>query len=446
MSAMSGVMAPSRPVSAPGPMPSPFSLPLHALRIAGKCALPLIAWFSAGQAVRFGLLYLGTEISHGDARQLRLVATIAVLTLIVMASMTITAGMLWSVRGALWEIRARRATGEEDERYWVSMNRVAPAFAVIYLTWGFHVEDARDFVQTDFLHNIDDFFSDSFLGRSSTVGRGLIDLDWRISFGLMAVAFLLRALFSKMVERGDGKISGLGTALSEFAFVFFGLNATFVLANARSDWVSHRLAVSASGELVTQAEQSIPGWEAFWGAVGEIWPYIVDGVFIPLTWLTVAVLVFGTYADDARTMLRDTRFEKGIDKLYSTHSITQKSVERITGGFQERWVPLANSFRQTLTGGVALFGMMCLCYVSLHVGAEYAMRGVRTLIGSKVEWLWMLVGAPVDFVKNLLVTVLTMALLAAAFDIAATRGRRMAPAPEAPESPAVRGGRMGVNA
>src|SRR4051794_6957816 len=111
VSAMSGVMAPSRPVPAPGPMPSPFSLPLHALRIAGKCALPLIAWFSAGQAVRFGLLYLGTEISHGDARQLRLVATIAVLTLIVMASMTITAGMLWSVRGALWEIRARRAAG-----------------------------------------------------------------------------------------------------------------------------------------------------------------------------------------------------------------------------------------------------------------------------------------------------------------------------------------------
>ena len=92
---------------------------------------------------------------------------------------------------------------------------------------------------------------------------------------------------------------------------------------------------------------------------------------------------------------------------------------------------------------MALFGMMCLCYVSLHVGAEYAMRGVRTLIGSKVEWRWMLVGAPVDFVKNLLVTVLTMALLAAAFDIAATRGRRMAPAPEAP---AVRGGRVGVNA
>lgn len=417
---MPGVMAPPAPPSAP--MPSPYALPLHALRIAGKCALPLIAWFSAGQAVRYGLLYLGTEISHGDARQLRLVATIAVLTLIVMASMTVTAGMLWSVRGALWEMEARRAGGE-DERYWVSMNRVAPTFAVIYLTWGFQVEDARDFVQTDFAHNIDDFFNTSIQGGQSTVGRGLIDLDWRISLVAMAVAFLLRALFSRMVERGTGTVSGLATAMSEFAFVFFGLNATLVLANLRSDWVSHRSAVSTTDKLIAQAEQNIPGWQAVWDAVGDVWPYVVDGVVIPLTWLTVAVLVFGTYADDTRALLRGTRLEKGIDRLDATHSMTQKMITRGIGGFQERWVPLANSFRQTLTGGLALFGMMCLCYVALHVGAEYGLRGVRTLIGSKIDWFWVAVGAPVEFVKELLVTTLTMSLLAAAFDIAATRGR-----------------------
>ncbi|MFC7717347.1 hypothetical protein [Nonomuraea recticatena] len=114
MSGSSGVAAPPRPAPPPAQrMPSPFSLPLHALRLAGKCALPLIMWFSVGEAARFGLLYLGTEISHGDYRQARLVATIAVMTLVVMLAMAITTGMLHSLRGALWETAARgaRASG-----------------------------------------------------------------------------------------------------------------------------------------------------------------------------------------------------------------------------------------------------------------------------------------------------------------------------------------------
>ena len=335
-----------RDVRSDGPVParartgtdaSPFSLPLHALRIAGKCALPLIAWFSAGQAVRFGLLYLGTEISHGDARQLRLVGDHR-------GADAHRHGVDDDHRGhavvgtrRAWEIRARRATGEEDERYWVSMNRVAPAFAVIYLTWGFHVEDARDFVQTE-LRTHRRLLSDSSR-QEHGLGAGTHHLTG-VPFGLMAVAFLLRALLQKMVEWGDGKVWGLGTALSEFAFVFFGLNATFVLANVRP--TGSRTALPVYRDLGRRRRRprpsrGIPGWEAF-GSGRWIWPYIVDGVFIPPHGPTVAVLVFGTYADDARTMLRDTRFEKGIDKLYSTHSITQKSVERITGGFQERWV------------------------------------------------------------------------------------------------------------
>ncbi|MGW2217940.1 hypothetical protein ACWCSD_23395, partial [Nonomuraea sp. NPDC001684] len=89
-------------------MPSPYSLPLHALRLAGSCALPLILWYAAGQVVRFVLLYAATELAYGDLRQLRLVGTVTFLTLIVLAAMTVTTGMLYTLRGALWEMRARR--------------------------------------------------------------------------------------------------------------------------------------------------------------------------------------------------------------------------------------------------------------------------------------------------------------------------------------------------
>ncbi|GAA2689839.1 hypothetical protein GCM10010412_079120 [Nonomuraea recticatena] len=410
-------------------MPSPFSLPLHALRLAGKCALPLIMWFSVGEAARFGLLYLGTEISHGDYRQARLVATIAVMTLVVMLAMAITTGMLHSLRGALWETAAR---GGESERYWVALDRIAPAFAAIYLTWNFVRRDAQDFISLDWLHNLDQNFYNPILtgvaeGKEAetTAGAGLSDLDWRVSLASMAVAMGLRWFFNRMVERGEGKVAGVAAALSEFALFFFGLNATMTLASLRADWVGHRQVVAESGELWKQAKENVPGWESFWTALGEIRPYLVDALIVPLTWLTIAILVFGAFSEEARTAVRGVRrLEEGVDRLEQSHTITQNSFNRVTGSFMERWVPLVNTFRLVIKGGAALFGMMCLFYVALRLGADYADRGVRTLIGSETPYWWLVISEPIEFVKNLLVTTLTMCLLAATFDIAATRARR----------------------
>ncbi|WP_343953855.1 hypothetical protein [Nonomuraea longicatena] len=420
MSGTPGVMTPPRPEPAPAQrMPSPYTLPLHTLRLAGRCALPLVTWFAAGEAVRYGLLYAGTELSHGDFRQARLVLSIVALTLIVMASMAVVVGMLYSLRAVMWEIRAR----EDDERLWVALNRIAPVYAALYLTWSFHVEDARDFVQMDFLHNVDIFLEESLRGQDSTIGRALTDLDWRISLALMAGAIGLRLLFTKWVEAGSRQFAGVLAGLAEFSVVFFGLNATVVLARLRAEWVDHRSVVAGSKDLVEQAKENVPFAETVMKAVGEVWPYVNDALVVPLAWFTVAVLVFGAFADDARSAVRGTRFERGVDRLEGSHDLTQRSFNRATGGFQERWVPLANSFRLMIKGGFPLFGMMCLSYVALNVGGEYALRGARTLIGSAVEWRWLVIGYPLGFLKDLIVTSLTMCLLAATFDIAATRAR-----------------------
>ncbi|WP_336208527.1 hypothetical protein [Nonomuraea sp. LPB2021202275-12-8] len=411
-------------------MPSPFSLPLHALKLAGKCALPLILWYSAGELARWATLYLASEIQHGDFRQARLIAAYVLLTLVILISMTMITGMLQSLRRVLWETRARRADGEQDERFWSSLNRVAPAFAVIYMAWSLHIEDASDFQQMDLFHNLDDnlytpIFNNVANGtnEAATYGVGLVSLDWRVSLAAMVVTFGLRVLFGKLVEQGKGNFSGIAAAFAEFSFVFCALMALYNLTSARGDWTEHRAVVGGVKSTWEQAKESIPGWEAFWAWVAEIWPHVVDALAVPLTWLAVAVLVFGASVDDTRRALRGTRLEKGVDKLEQSHSLTQRAVDRVIGGFTERWVPVVNAFRITIKGGATLFGLVCLLYVGLHVGADWAERGVRTLIGSDVPYMWLFVSYPVVFVKELLMTALTFCVLAAAFDIAATRAR-----------------------
>ncbi|MFE0146174.1 hypothetical protein ACFWY5_03480 [Nonomuraea sp. NPDC059007] len=431
MSGSSGVVAPPQPGPTPAQrVPSPYSLPLHTLRLAGKCALPLVLWFSAGETARWALLYIATEISHGDFRQARLVVTVILMTVIVMLAMTVITGMMLSLRAAMWESAARRADGAEDESFWSSMNRIAPAFAVIYLAWELYKPDAAAFLAMDSLHNLDDNFYNVIFNNiangtkeETTLNTGLVGLDWRVSLAAMAVALGLRMLFERQVERGSGKLAGIAAAFAEFAFMFCGLNAVFTFSALRADWAEHRVVVSEAGDIVVKAKESVPGLEAFWGWMGEIWPFIVDALVMPLTWLAVAVLVFGGTVDDTRRALRGTRLAGSVDRLEGSHEVTQRSVNRVVGGFQERWVPVVNAFRVTVKGGATLFGLMCLLFVGIRVGADYLDRAVSTFIGSPTPYMWLWVSWPVDFVKNLLVTVLTYCLLAATFDIAATRAR-----------------------
>ncbi len=424
-------MAPPRPGPEPAQrVPSPFSLPLHALKLAGQCALPLILWFSVGELLRWGLLYAATEIQHGSYRQPRLIVAYVLLTLIILVSMTVITGMFLSLRRALRETRARRADGQPEEQFWFSLNRVAPAFAVIYMAWSLFYEDAADFQQMDLFHNLDDNFYTPILNNVAngtdeevTYGVGLVSLDWRVSLAAMVVTFGLRMLFGRKAERGSGRYSGIAAAFAEFSFVFCALNALYNIALARGEWAEQRAVVDSTKNFWEQAKTSVPGWEAFWNWFAEVWPHITEALAVPLTWLAVAVLVFGGSMDDTRRALRGTRLERGVDRLEQSHTITQSAVDRVAGGFMERWVPVVNAFRITIKGGAALFGLMCLLYTGIHVGADYLDRAVRTLIGSDVPFMWLYTGMPVTFVKELLVTILSYSVLAAAFDIAASRAR-----------------------
>ncbi|MDF5751781.1 hypothetical protein [Spongiactinospora sp. TRM90649] len=428
MSGTSGLASPPRPApqrARSRAVPSPYSLPAHTLRLAATCGVGVLLWYIGGQVARFALLYLGTEISHGDARQVRLVLTMLIFTCIVATQLIVTVGMLHTLRGALTEIRARRAGGGGDERFLVALDRVAPAFAVIYLTWGFYVQDVRDFVGLDQMHRIGEPLEAALFGEESTVGRGLVDMDVRVSLGIAIVAWVARLIFSRRYDAGEGRFSGSAAAFSELAFAFFGLNATITFASERSDWLYHRSVVAGTKGMIEQAERQIPGWEAFWGWWGEQWPFIIDAMVLPLTWLAVGILVFGADINDTRAAIRGTVAERAAGRLDRTHNLTQQSLTKLTAGVQERWIPIAHSIRLTVRGGAPLFGMFCLCYIGLRIVTGYAERGVRELIGSTEPYFWMVTGFPVTFVRDLVVTVLTMCLLAATFDLASTRARAL---------------------
>src|SRR5690606_37174833 len=115
---------------------------------------------------------------------------------------------LYTLRGALAEFRARRAEGQADERFLVALDRSAPVFVVIYLTWGLINEDALAFIRLDTLHHVEEPLTAALTGTESTAGRGLIDMDVRISAVLMVVAWVVKLIFGRMFASGQGRFSG----------------------------------------------------------------------------------------------------------------------------------------------------------------------------------------------------------------------------------------------
>ncbi|MEV4454912.1 hypothetical protein [Microbispora sp. NPDC049633] len=402
---------------------SPYALPLNALRILAKCALPLILWFSAGRLVRWALLLLAATISHGSWYQARLVVVMFLFTLVVMTSLATTVGMLYVIREALLETQARRAGGEAKESLLNALNRTALVFAGIYTTWGFVAEDAREFSGIDMMRQPDRYVVDAFSGDDSGVARGLVNLDPKVSLAAMAVAYVLKWYFGRRHEAKEGRFSGMLATFGELAFAFYGINAVAAAVGARSDWIGQRSAVAAWHDFAAKAEESIPGWKPVSEWLAGVWPYVIDALAIPLAWLTVGILVYGAYAEDTRTTIRGTRLEQAAVHLERTHNWTRLALVKLSAGWTGRWIPLLNSLRLTVRGGAPLFGLFALCYVGLHIGGDFLLRAGRYLTASEEPYLWFATGVPVVYVADLIVTLVTMCLIAATFDLAATRSR-----------------------
>ncbi|MFC4060439.1 hypothetical protein ACFOWE_19210 [Planomonospora corallina] len=428
----------------PGPGPAAYpawSLPLHALRILGSCALSLLLWFSAGRAVRAALMWAGAEPAYGDDR-VRLAVTVLVLTLIVLTEFVVCVGMLHSVRGALAEIRARRGEGAADGSLLGALDRAAPVFAAVYVIWGLHREDAREFAALDAAGRVGGDLPGALAGTGGSAGTGeltgagdfagtfagtgaggesgtiLLGLDVRISAAIAVGACLLRLLFGWWHARGRGRAAGMLTAVAGLASAFYGVNVLLATAAWGRDRLEDRAVVAAAGDRLEELEKALPWWKGLREGAGQLWPLLVEALVEPLTWLIVAALVYGAFTGDARVLLRGTRPETAAGRVEHGRALSRAAL-----GLRERWVPPLHAFRLVTRGGAVLFGMFCLCHVAFRVGADYADRGVRTLIGSDFPHFWALFGSPLEFAGELVTGVLTVCLLAAAFDLAATRGR-----------------------
>jgi hypothetical protein len=409
--------------------PSIWSLPWRTVRLAGRCLLPLLIWFSLGRLLRFGLLVGGTEMSHGDWQQVRYGLTMLVFIVMVMLSMIVTIGMFHAVRGELTEMRLRRAEGERDEPFIGSLSRSIFPYAALYLAWGWYEDDARAFLLTDIERQSAEkgmlgAWSDFYTGEDPGTAQGLIGLNVTAGFVVMAAAFVARFFLVMWYERRGNRGAAIGAAFCELTFFYYGIG----VVKAQEQWLGERQITRWWNDAWESLEVNLPGWQVTMEFLGRVWPYVWQAIVLPAAWLTLAIMVYGAYAEDVRTVLRGTRLESGAERAERalhrrTHALTRVGLIRFFGRWAH-WVALAHTFRLTVRGGAPLFGMFAVCFVAIRVADGYVWRGLLYLLdGPHPLMWWEVLWVPIGLVRDMVVTLLTTCLLAATFDLAAIRGR-----------------------
>ncbi|MFB9831117.1 hypothetical protein [Actinoallomurus acaciae] len=377
-----------------------LALPIAALRLAAGSFVPLAIWFGAGAIPRYLLIRAISELGHGDGTGLRRALVLLLLSVVVLTSLVVTIGMMFTLGRRLAVIK------DPDERYVAAIGRTLFPFVLIYLGWNLYTDDLREVLRADAQRLAD-------AGDYLRVGD-ILDVSIPVALAVAAVAWGLRVLAERRYESEQGRVLGVLVAFFEVNFTLYTLYSIVQLARVVQHWITGRVF-----------------WHALTGHVGlpDGGP-VEDALILPLVWLAIAAVVYGLERRD-REAIEGTPLEGLADRLTGR---PRRLAEMAGRGVREKYVPVAHAVRLVFRAGAPVFAWFCLCYVAIGALMDRVQRGVLALVGTDhTVRFWNLVLTPVEYGHRLVYEVLRLALLAAMFDLVMRRAGAGTPAPDRPE-------------
>lgn len=393
----------------------------------------LLAWFLAGWTARLLLLRFAAAVGN----EMPLVGQL-ILPLAVIARLASYVGMFLVLRDALPHVEDAdppRADGGRPRflTRWSSAIRAAILpFSVIYAAWGMIREDSRDYAAA----SLDQ--ADFFGGGSASALDVVVDV-W--SLGLVVIAFAGRWLLQRFRERLPRWTTVLSAYL-EAVWVLVALLVLRELLGGVPGWFATRRMFAPIVDAVASWRSEL-GWFRWLGdAFSWLMTELGDVVFQPLAWVALAAVVYAGARVSARQAAapnaRVARARAAVTTRWNRMPRwLRTALIAVTGGFQERWLPIAGSVRLIWSAGPLVLGGFLLAYAVVHAAGEWLGAGIYRMLGAHPTGFWMAIDDPTGLLIVALVVPIQLALVGAAYDTAL---RRSAPAaasdPDAAAAPA----------
>ncbi|MDO4783886.1 MAG: hypothetical protein Q3997_02200 [Propionibacteriaceae bacterium] len=385
-------------------------VPWDALRLFGRHWPTLIAVCALGLALRHGFLWaavLSTNLHPTAGALLLPLAPIAMMVAIVV--------MLYAVRPSL------EGLGVIDQQDEVSIHRriiaVLLPFLAVYASQGFLTEDRRSF-----FYEI--VYNEYLVGEPfrPNLERLSVATGW-VAIALVIVALVIRKLLIGFELTGK---NGLWGSLAVYVEVLWMMLAAGLLTGLVKDltgWVESRQAwrwwiglrdtvhsyVGPVGDLL----------QATAGAIGKVFSSAGSLIVVPVAWLSIGALVYGTkLAEDAKPRRALPVEEAPVgrrERVMREARVRAKAaamnvVSPVTDPVKTAWT----AFRKIAVAGVGPMVMFCLVFVlaqQLTVGVAWA---AHWIVGPQQDMLMIALEPYAIAVERLVYLTAMTVLLAAA--------------------------------
>jgi hypothetical protein len=397
---------------------SSLTIPWTTLKLAGRFFIPLVLWFTVGWGLRHAIFFGGYELRNVTS------APIFALSFAVLVQLAITVIMLHSLRDGLDALRRRDAerlapwAAQDNESIFDAMGRALLPFLIFYLAWGWLRDDAQEMIS--FAEGRG--FAEGGLTGQLEGMQILLQLDdkvWLAAIGA-AIFFVVKSGTEWWVLPRLARVGAILLAVFELHWTLFGIFSVDDLRRAAGDWLSARAAWEPVGGAL--------------GGIGPLWEPFKFAVLGALVWLVIAGVILGADPYDEAAAVGKGRIGQSLAAVSGVRK-HRSPREILSRELREKWFPAIHGFRLVKHAGWMPFGVFCMLYAGLDVGQEFMARGIYYALGPHPVGFWMVRLPVVNFVVELVYTVLRICLLAAAFNLLVARVSARTAVRAAPSSP-----------
>ncbi|WP_141737454.1 hypothetical protein [Corynebacterium sp. HMSC29G08] len=264
------------------------TIPVSALRLLVRHLPQLLTLICVGLAGRQAVIWLAVWLSNYSSFGAALIMPLAPLS--VMMSLILC---LWVLRPSLpflVETFPERAETQSRTRL-LSVGGLLVSFLTVYATHGMLKEDLRDFRRAT---TIDEYMNQGF---NADFSRAFVDSTAALIALILGTIILRKIIgYFALAEKGLGL-----TYLSAYLEVLWMTTVSVFLTNQLSavqDWALTRRSIAPTYRSYVELSESI---EKSTGVFGEWWAWLAaklptfsQFVTVPIAWLTLGAVVFGT--------------------------------------------------------------------------------------------------------------------------------------------------------
>jgi len=393
------------------------------LRLAGRSWPLLLLWFLGGWIVRWVVIRIAAELGAIDATLGLIVLPIAVL-----ARLVSYIGMFLVLRDSMPAF-TRLARGNVNDG---SVEETALGFRDILLSSVlvfFALYSAMDLMRQDLLKYAGlAIESDNFFTYADSGTTVLAVTATPASIAVAVIAFVGRFALKRLRSRLP-KWTSIITVYLEAVWVFIAVNVLSSLFSVVPDWIDSRQFIRSLDELRQTLVENSLTLRLAWDGASWVWNSSSEIVFLALSWLLVAGVVYvRSLATSLLEVRRRDRPRSAVlgARWASTPVAMARRARPLFDDAIEIAKPLLLSARVIWRGGIVFLAVYVFAYALWVSIGDWVLAGIYSAIGPHPYRWWMSTDQPIGFLIDLLVEPVRISLLAVAFDFCLRRSPRAA--------------------